>query len=476
MPCVQNTSREFLLEEIVMLNFRAYIIPILIVIGIIGNSFVINTFNSMQKLQPSRFNIYVIWITAFQIIDLIMNTLLDDFLGRGLTWASDCTIFIKLDTLSSFTCKIMNYVPKTAGLISGALLVIFSIDRLLTVYKPIKFRGDMCLLLPRLSIIFVICICVLLFLPQLIYSDLTYNDSTSSIANHTCQYVNSSHFGVQYSLYLSIVGGHILPTSCIAIINCLIVLRLRTLAKTRQSLHCSGSQNFHIKTTVYSNGNQRKGSATTVTINKIVDNTPRNSVNTIIAVANTNAPSNCVNSSTPRQSMSSTRNQQGYCQNAQNEVRRIIGHLLVTYVFLFFSIPLVVVIILRQKSDFENYATIYPLYAKRLVHLSKLFSSFDAIIYSCHFPIFLIYLPNFRYMFYLSIYSLPLLKNTKFSVKRIEQIEMNLSNRLRSRVRQSINLDAKAMENMLLKRAHNSSIDNTALNKEGRKLSLFCQL
>ncbi|CAH8517306.1 unnamed protein product [Heterobilharzia americana] len=449
MPCVQNNSDEFLLEEIMMLNFRAYVIPIFIITGIIGNTFVVNIFYLMQKLQPSRFNIYVIWITIFQVVDLITNTLLDDFLGRGLTWASDCTIFIKLDTISSFTCKVLNYVPKTAGLISGILLLIFSIDRLVTVYKPIKFRGDFCLLLPRLSIIFVVCTCLLLFLPQLIYSDLIKDDETSSIANHTCQYVNSSYFGVQYSLYLSIIGTHILPTGMIAIINCLIVFRLHVLTRNRQLLHRAFSQSLCPANITYLNDNTN-----TVNLTPAI---------TSSATTTTTTTSNYA-SSTPRQSTISNKNLHRHIPNAQNEMRRIIGHLLVTSVFLFYSIPLVVIIILRQESDFRNYAIIYPIYAKRLIHLSKLFSSLDSIIHSCHFPIFLIYLPNFRNMFFLSIYSLPILRHTKYCVKHIEQIEMKLSNRLRTRVRQSVNLDMKLVENMLFNRAHTISIDQMVRN------------
>ncbi|CAH8495646.1 unnamed protein product [Schistosoma turkestanicum] len=425
MPCIQNNSKEFLIEEIMMLTFRGYIMPAFIVFGIIGSSFVINSFYSMQKLQPSRFNIYIIWITIFQIVDLITNTLLDDFLGRGLTWASDCSIFIKLDTISSFSCKIMNYVPYTAVLTSNTLIVIFSIDRLLTVYKPIKFRGDHCLALPRLSIIFTICTCMLLFLPQLIYSDLVKNDNTSSLVNGTCQYVNSLYFGVQYSLYLSTVGGHITPTILIAIINMMIILRLRYLTKHRQLMYGKRNSIGHTK--------------------HPIDNHTHN---------NNNNNNNFLN----RQYSLSyllVFNQHKHhptneYQTVQNEMRRIIGHLLVTSIFLLFSIPLVVVIILRQQSDFQNYKKLYPIYAKRLVHLSRLFSSLTSINCTFDFLIFLLFLPNFRYMVYLSIYSLPLIKTTKYAKKRIEQIEIKLSSRLRTRFRRS--LESKMLQNTFLQR------------------------
>ncbi|TNN19428.1 peptide (allatostatin somatostatin)-like receptor [Schistosoma japonicum] len=402
MPCIKNNSKEFLIEEIIMLNFRAYAIPLFIIFGIIGSCFVINSFYAIQKLQPSRFNIYIIWIAIFQIVDLITNSLLDDFLGRGLTWASDCTIFIKLDTISSFSCKIMNYVPYTAVLISNTLLVIFSIDRLITAYKPIRFRGDICLIIPRISIIFVIFTCLILFLPQLIYSDLIINDNTSSFVNDTCQYVNSLYFGVQYSLYLSTIGGHILPTILIAIINIIIVLRLHVLTKTRYILQNKYNSSIHYK---HSDNNHY--------INNRLYH--KYSLSSLLL------------------SLHHTKQQSNEYHTIHSEMKRIIGHLIVTSIFLLFSIPLVVVIILRQQSDFQNYAKYYPNYAKRLIHLSRLFSSLSSIICSCYFPIFLIFIPNFRYMVYLSLYSLPLIKTTNYAIKHSEQIEIKLSNRLRTR-------------------------------------------
>uniref|UniRef100_A0A5K4FAA0 G_PROTEIN_RECEP_F1_2 domain-containing protein n=1 Tax=Schistosoma mansoni TaxID=6183 RepID=A0A5K4FAA0_SCHMA len=486
MPCIHPNSTELLIEEIIMLNFRAYIIPIFIIFGIIGCSFIINSFYSIQKLQPSRFNIYIIWITIFQYVDLIMNTLLDDFLGRGLTWASDCIIFIKLDTITSFTCKIMNYIPYTSVLISNILLVIFSIDRLLTIIKPIKFRGDLYLLLPRLFIIFIIFLSMLLYLPQLIYSDLIKSDNTSLIGNYTCQYVNSLYFGVQYSLYLSTIGGYIIPTILIAIINIIIILRLQYLTKNRQLLN--GKRNSVVKNKYYINNNivnnniNNSSNNTNNNIiniinnniinnsninNNIIDNNNNNNsinhnninMNNIIVSNNNN--NNNINNNNNRRKYSifnqSIINIQKQSSNEYyNEMKRIIGHLIVTSIFLFFSIPLIVIIILRQKSDFLNYNKIYPIYYKRLIHLSRLFSSFTSIICTFNFIIFLIFLPNFRYMVYLSIYTLPLIKTTKYSQKHIEHIEIKLSNRLRKRFKQSIEL--KLLQTTMLQQKRTQSI------------------
>ncbi|KAF5394788.1 hypothetical protein PHET_10203 [Paragonimus heterotremus] len=102
MPCITNT-RQPTNEEIMVGQFRGYFTPAIASFGIVGNILVILTFTQMQRRHYSRFNIYVLCIAYSQTVDLIINALLDDFLGRGLYWISDCTIHIKLDTWSSFS-------------------------------------------------------------------------------------------------------------------------------------------------------------------------------------------------------------------------------------------------------------------------------------------------------------------------------------------------------------------------------------
>ncbi|KAA0199503.1 Peptide (Allatostatin/somatostatin) receptor [Fasciolopsis buskii] len=319
-----TTRLRNLTKEAVMVNeFRAYFTPVLAFFGIVGNILVIITFVHMQHKQKSRFNLYLIFISVAQTTDLIVNAILDDFLGRGLTWASDCTIYIKLDTYSTWSCKLFSYAPKVTSFIANQLLVMSTIDRLMTTYQPIRFRGNSHIRTATVLISLTFVFGMTLFIPQLLFNNVVHEETANLIGKTTCQFPNSLKWGVQFVLYVSTIGTYIVPTMCITVINTLILIKLQSLSNSRYRM--------------------------------------------------------CV---TSRQS--------------PNEMRRIIGHLILTCVFLFFTFPLTVVIILRQRSDFGGYKILYPEYAQQLVDLSRLFSSFDAIVYSSQFSILFAFLPNFR--------------------------------------------------------------------------------
>ncbi|TPP56902.1 Peptide (Allatostatin/somatostatin) receptor [Fasciola gigantica] len=322
MTCA-NRLRNLTKEAVMVNEFRAYFTPLFALFGIIGNVLVIVTFVHMQRKQKSRFNLYLIFISVAQTTDLIVNAILDDFLGRGLTWASDCTIYIKLDTYSVWSCKLFSYAPKATSFIANQLLVMSTVDRLLTTYQPIRFRGNSNIRNSTVLISFIYIFGMSLFIPQLLFNNIVYEETAGLIGKTTCQFPNSLKWGVQFVLYASTIGTYIVPTVCITVINTLILAKLQSLTNSRYRM--------------------------------------------------------CV---TARQS--------------PNEMRRIIGHLFLTCVFLFSTFPLTVVIILRQQADFGNYRSLYPKYARQLVDLSRLFSSFDAIVYSSQFPVLFAFLPNFR--------------------------------------------------------------------------------
>ncbi|VDO47278.1 unnamed protein product [Schistosoma margrebowiei] len=314
-----NAETDFTHEGIMMYRFRAYVTPLIVIFGTSGNILVIIVFIIMQKKSPCRFNSYIIGITVAHIMELIFNAFLDDFLGRGLAWLTKCNIIIKLDTYSLFLCKFFSYIPETSGLISTNVLVLFSFDRILTVFHPIRFRGDRYLHVACFGIISIYIIGMILYLPTAINSGLITNQHNYTI----CQFVDPLKFSVQYNLYLSNIGATIIPTLVAFITTIIITVKLRRIFKERYDM----------------------------------------------------------------------------CQHVDrntNELRRIAGHLAMTTMFFILNIPLIIVVILRQHSDYSNYNTFYPKYTNKLKHLSKLFSSIKSVNAAMEFPTFFTFLPSFR--------------------------------------------------------------------------------
>ncbi|CAH8495658.1 unnamed protein product [Schistosoma turkestanicum] len=308
-------------EEIMVYTFRAYVSPILIIIGIPSNLLVILVFIVIEHQTNCRFNLYAIWMAIAHNIQLIVNTLIDDFLGRGLKYATQCKYSVQVDIESSFLCKTFTYLTDASALIAAFILMLFSVDRVCSIYNPKHFEQSSHVKLAHGIIGFVIVICLLLNIPHLIFADLKIHPINNS---RECQYVNPVAGGVKYVLYLYIVGVAILPAIFIFITNLLILYKLST--------------------AVY------------------------------------------------RSKLIGTKDD----ESSNNERGKVIAHLAISILFTGLSIPLVVIIILRQQVYFYKYDILHPEYAKKIVQYSKLFSSIDSFNHAFDFFLYLAFMPTFR--------------------------------------------------------------------------------
>ncbi|GAA43038.2 hypothetical protein CSKR_100750 [Clonorchis sinensis] len=224
------------LEEVMVYEFRAFMTPLIIVFGLTGNILVIATFSRMQIRVPCRFNLYVIAIAVAHSFELIINALLDDFLGRGIIWLSDCRIKLKLDILSQESCTFFKYFPEVAALSSVNLLVLFSFDRVLTVYKPLQFSGDRYLKFAAAAIIAVYMAAFFINIPNALYANLGTAEGGTTLTKISCQYDNPRAFGPQYALYMSVFGGNVIPFFEVFIADIFIFIKLKSLLQERRRL------------------------------------------------------------------------------------------------------------------------------------------------------------------------------------------------------------------------------------------------
>ena len=323
-------------------GFRAYFTPILAIVGIIGCILVILIFIVETKL--SRFSVYSVSLAFIHLISLIVNSFMDDFLGRGLSHALGhyLTAF-KWDIHSDISCKFMEYVPNTMFFISSFITVLFSIDRLITIYEPLKFHSVYYI---KYSIIACACAFVIGFginIPLLLSHGLVKQHTEFGITLKCTVIVDKDkELLADFGLYTIILGSFTIPMFIVIILNTLICLKLWQLhinrAEMTKSFDTSDSRLF---------------------------------------------PSN-----------------QNLMKNQEKEFNRVLGHLAVNVAFILLTIPLVIIIILRLYSDDQKmYLTNVYLY-KSFQHLSRLFSSLKDINYACEFFIYMIFLPNFRKGFF----------------------------------------------------------------------------
>ena len=74
----------------------------------LGNSIVVLVFAMEAKHSERllRFNVYCICIAMADFMALLVNSVLDDFLGRGLSHLTNGAAKYKLDTYSQSACKV----------------------------------------------------------------------------------------------------------------------------------------------------------------------------------------------------------------------------------------------------------------------------------------------------------------------------------------------------------------------------------
>ena len=221
--CPHNMS----ITETAVYFFRAYITPILLIVGIGTNLFVFIIFIRLQKRQPCRFNIYVMYLAVAHIFQCIGESLLDHFIGRGLWFASGCTINFKLDIQSLFACKFVSYLPTATELLASVTLVSFTIDRTVTIYRPIHSRGDIHLMYARLGLLLCFIFAFVSFIPAAIYYTLEYGPD----GQVTCALADPTSPGPRYVILMSVICSYTAPTITILILNILICYKLKCLIR-----------------------------------------------------------------------------------------------------------------------------------------------------------------------------------------------------------------------------------------------------
>ncbi|VDL86320.1 unnamed protein product [Schistocephalus solidus] len=305
--------------ETAVLFFRAYIIPVLICIGVPANLFVLVIFIRLQQKSACRFNIYAIGIAVAHVFQCIFQALLDQFIGRGLWYASGCRLTFKLDIQSELNCKLVAYLPAAAQLLCATLLVSFTIDRTVTIFRPIHSRGDIHLAYAYFDVLGCFLLSFLIFIPAALFYTIVKNHGDKC----SCALSDPTSPGARYVILMSAFCSYTVPTFFILILNVLICYKVKDIVQGKQL-----------------------GAKTST-----------------------------------RQKM---------------ERRRILGHLGVCSLFLLLSMPLVIVMAIRQHSDAMNYDQTDPAYHNEVVQLTKFFNSFTAIQYSSEIWVYLIFLPNVR--------------------------------------------------------------------------------
>ncbi|KAG5445525.1 hypothetical protein CSKR_101011 [Clonorchis sinensis] len=165
--------------------FRAYVTPILTIVGVFGNAVALYLFATHQP--RNRFAIYAMALAISDSLVLLSNSFLDDFVGSGLPFLSNGRLGVKLDALSVEACRLMELTGFWFIFTSGSLLVAFSLDRVACLFRPMQCRTNEGIKVALLVCGVIMALGLLLGLPQVMLFEL----SDRPAANTTQAYLFS---------------------------------------------------------------------------------------------------------------------------------------------------------------------------------------------------------------------------------------------------------------------------------------------
>ena len=157
-----NSANFYIKNDILIIVTKIYLL--LIFFGIGGNILALIIF-SRKKFHNTIFSIYFRFLCLFDTFAILFA--IDDFISYHFN--------IYLKGISSFSCKFLMYLSYITPSVSTWMLVIISIDRVISIVKPSRL-----LIRKRVEFQIIICICVLLF-NLIYYIQLLFSNISSEI-------------------------------------------------------------------------------------------------------------------------------------------------------------------------------------------------------------------------------------------------------------------------------------------------------
>ncbi|VDD75915.1 unnamed protein product [Mesocestoides corti] len=214
--------------------FRAYVSPVIAIAGITGNLLIIATF---AREQPrTRFSVFAISLAIAHTVSLIVNTIIDDFFGRGLAYATDGRFFLKFDATSEAACKLLEFLPRMMYFVASYLVVVFSIDRTLAVYNPIKYHACRYQRQAIIACLVVVFIGAIGNTPTLVVQTLERQEGGCT----ACRMVHNETILKDFFIVSTTLVTFFIPVIAVFALNVVIVLRLWRAHQWRQTAGVSG--------------------------------------------------------------------------------------------------------------------------------------------------------------------------------------------------------------------------------------------
>ena len=217
-------------------GFRMVILPILLVVGIIGQLFAVKIFVTMKKWK-STCKIYYSSMACADLVYLIWFGI-PEWTGEGLDMITDGALKFRPETISTFTCRTFRYLWHLSWFISNWLLVVYSVERVIAISYPMFRVRYINLKSAKITCIIVAMTGIVTFLPVLLTEAYhLYRESSKSPSD--CNFNTASIEDPFLIIWLAIFPTFLtmfLPPCLLVVINLVLLFKMKSQSNEREKL------------------------------------------------------------------------------------------------------------------------------------------------------------------------------------------------------------------------------------------------
>ena len=120
--------------DLILQIFLMYVEPIIIVIGLIGNSLVIIIMPQQSVFAAKSAKFYYNLLATSNLLDITVGWLLTSFLSQTLTLHTNEQIMMRTDTYNAFSCKVFYGLWTSFEVLADYVVVAMGIERIIAVW------------------------------------------------------------------------------------------------------------------------------------------------------------------------------------------------------------------------------------------------------------------------------------------------------------------------------------------------------
>ena len=234
-PAASNTRVQSQIGQIfadIRANYRAYILPFIIIFGVLGNFAILFVFFTHSGGVSRTTRIYYLLLATTDILSLLTYNLVQ-FLRFGMRKITNYGFYLNFDQGTSVFCSGYEYVFYLSEALSNYYYLMFSLERLFAIRNPILSKKFFTKSRSVISIV------TLFGIHAIAYITVFW---TYAVVNNSCKRLQTNEFLYSYLTGFILPNSHFIPTVINIVINIWIVKSIQDASRKRLEIAGGGGE------------------------------------------------------------------------------------------------------------------------------------------------------------------------------------------------------------------------------------------